>query len=143
MKKHLLAVLAYLAATFIIQAVSHFVVNAGHYAAVAHIRKEPIFPLGILSMLIQGSVLSYLYKRTVTDGRSISDAVRFAWLAGAFLISYIALAEAAKYSVPAVASWIAVEAIAGFAQFTFYGVLLSFIYRDRAVATATARMSAM
>lgn len=143
MKKHLLAVLAFAAATFITQAVSHFVVNADHYGAVTHIRKEPIFPLGILAMLIEGSVLSYLYKRIVTDGRSISNAVKFAWLAGAFLVSYIALAEAAKYSVPAVAPWITVEVISGFVQFTFYGVLLGFVYHDRAVATKTARMSAV
>ena len=57
-------------------------------------------------------------------------AVKFAWLAGAFLVSYIALGEADKYSVPAVVPWIAVETIAGIVQFTFYGVLLGFVYRD-------------
>jgi len=51
--------------------------------------------------------------------------VVFAWLVGSILVSYEALAEAAKYSVPSVASWIAVEPAAGCVQFTLYGALLA------------------
>lgn len=136
MKKHMLSVLAYAVATFITQAVSHFIVNADHYASVTFIRKETIFPLGIFSMLIQGSILAYLYPRTMGARRSIADACKFAWLAGGILVSYIALAEAAKYSVPSVPSWVTVEAVAGFVQFTFYGVLLGIVHRERAPTSA-------
>ena len=52
------------------------------------------------------------------------DAVRFAWLVGAFLVSYIALGEAAKYSVPSIPAWIAIEANVGFVQYTLFGILL-------------------
>jgi hypothetical protein len=131
-----LAVVAYVLATFLTQAVSHFVVNRGHYAAVTYLRPEPIFSLGIASMLIQGAVLGFLYSRTRTAGRSIGDALRFAWLAGSILVSYIALAEAAKYRVPAIGSWLAVEIVAGFAQFTFYGVLLGLIYARQCATSA-------
>jgi len=82
-------------------------------------------------MIIQGSILAFLYTQIVSSVRSIIGAVKFAWLAGAFLVSYIALGEAGKYSVPAVVPWIAVETIAGIVQFTFYGVLLGFVYRDK------------
>ena len=129
MLRHLLSVLAFVLATFLTQAASHFGVNAEHYRAVAHLRAQPIFPLGILAMLIQGSVLSYLYDRTRFARQSVQGAIQFAWLAGGFLVSYIALAEAAKYRVPQIGSWIAVEAIAGFAQFTIYGILLGLIHR--------------
>lgn len=131
MKKHLLAVLAFIVATFATQAVSHFVVNADHYASVAYLRKDPIFALGVLAMFIEGSILAYLYTQTAGSVRSIAGAVKFAWLTGAFLVSYIALAEAAKYSVPALVPWIAVETEAGIVQFTIYGVLLGLVYRDR------------
>jgi len=60
----------------------------------------------------------------------------FAWLVGSILVSYEALAEAAKYGVPSVASWIAVEVAAGFVQFTFYGVLLGLVHRGRDPLTA-------
>src|SRR3990172_11948731 len=131
MKKYFLAVLAYIMATFLTQAVSHFAVNTEHYAAVTYLRKEPIFAFGVLAMIIQGSILALLYTQIVITARSIMGAVKFAWLAGAFLVSYIALGEAGKYSVPAVAPWITVETIAGIVQFTFYGVLLGFVYRDK------------
>jgi len=139
MSRHLLSVLAFILATFVTQAASHFGVNAEHYRAVAHLRAEPIFPLGMLAMLIQGSVLSYLYVRTRFARHSVRDAVLFAWLAGGFLVSYIALAEAAKYRVPQIGSWIAVEAIAGFAQFTIYGILLGLIHRQGSLEVAGAR----
>ena len=131
MRKHLLAVLAYVVATFATQAVSHFGVNAAHYAAVTYLRVQPIFALGVLSMLIQGSIMSYLYVQLPEAGRSTGHAVLFAWLVGSMLVSYEALAEAAKYTVPSVTSWIAVEVAAGFVQFTLYGVLLGWVYGAR------------
>lgn len=131
MKKHVLAVLAYVVATFGTQAVSHFGVNAAHYAAVTYLRAQPIFALGVLAMLIQGCISTYVYAQVPEAGRSIGHAVRFAWLVGGILVSYEALAEAAKYSVPSVSSWIAVELAAGFVQFTLYGALLGWAHRPQ------------
>ena len=82
-------------------------------------------------MLIQGSIMAYLYAQVPEAGRSIGHAVFFAWLIGSILVSYEALAEAAKYTVPSVASWIAVELGAGFVQFTLYGALLGSVHRAR------------
>src|SRR2546425_9302313 len=120
MSKHVLAVLVYVVAAFSTQAVSHFGVNAAHYAAVTYLRPQPLFALGILSMLIQGSIMAYLYAHVPGAGRSIGHAVFFAWLVGGILVSYEALAEAGKYNVPGVGSWIAVELGAGGVQFTLY-----------------------
>ena len=131
MRKHILAVLTYVLATFATQAVSHFGVNAAHYAAVTYLRAQPVFVLGILSMMIQGSIMAYLYAQVPGAGRSIGHAVFFAWLVGGILVSYEALAEAGKYSVPAIGSWIAVEVGAGLVQFTLYGALLGWVHRAR------------
>ena len=142
MTKHILAVLAYIFATFATQAASHFGVNAEHYAAVTYMRHEPNFPLGMLAMLIQGIGFSYLYSRTVSAGRSVFDGLRFGWLVGALLVSYIAFAEAAKYNVPDITSWLVTEIGAGFVQFTIFGVLLGLIYKRfarPAVAAAATR----
>lgn len=136
MQKHVLAVLAYVVATFATQAVSHFGVNAAHYTAVTYIRAQPIFALGVLAMLIQGSIIAYAYAQVPEAGRSVGHAVLFAWGVGGILVSYEALAEAAKYSVPSVASWIAVELAAGFVQFTLYGVLLGWVHRARVLQPA-------
>lgn len=132
MKRAALTVLAYVVATFAVQAISHFVLNAEHYAQLEYLRKEPIIPLGILSMLVQGGVIAYLYPRLKDAGRSIAHAVVFAWLIGAVLVSYIAFGEAGKYAVPSIGSWLAVELSAGFAQFTLFGVLLGLVHRRSA-----------
>ena len=129
MTKHVLAGVAYLVATFATQALSHFVLNVEHYAAVTFMRAEPIFALGIATMVIQGAIVSYLYSRMSAPRRSIGHAVGFSWLVGSVLVSYIALAEPSKYAVPNVASWVAVELLAGLLQFTAFGVLLGFVYR--------------
>jgi hypothetical protein len=129
MKRAVLTVVAYVVATFAIQATSHFVVNVEHYAQISYARKDPIIPMGVLSMLIQGGVMAFLYSRLEGAGKSFLHAVTFAWLMGAFLVSYIALGEAGKYAVPSVSAWLAVEVGAGLAQFTLFGLLLGLIYR--------------
>ena len=124
MKMYVLGLAAYVVATFATQAVSHFALNADHYAAVSYMRTNPIFSLGVLSMVIQGAGLCSVYARLAGHRPSLWRALGFSWAMGAFLVSYISLAEAAKYAVPSTASWIAVEALAGFVQFSIFGALL-------------------
>ncbi|SRR5712692_10043963 len=124
MRRHTLTVLGYIVATFFTQATSHFVIFAQHYAAIPIMKAEPIFALGFTTMIIQGSVLTYVFANSRFAGGSRMDAVRFAWLVGAFLVSYIVLGEPAKYSVPSIPAWIAVEAGVGFVQYTLFGILL-------------------
>src|SRR5229473_316007 len=124
MRRHILSVLGFMVASFFTQATSHFVIFAQHYAAVPIMRAETIFPLGFATMIIQASVLSYVFANSRFAGGSRMDAVRFAWLFGAFGVSYAALGEAAKYNVPSIPSWIGVEVGVGFVQYTFFGILL-------------------
>ena len=124
MRRHILSVLGFMVASFFTQATSHFVIFTQHYAAVPIMRAETIFPLGFATMIIQASVLSYVFANSRFAGGSRMDAVRFAWLFGAFGVSYAALGEAAKYNVPSIPSWLAVEAGVGFVQYTLFGILL-------------------
>jgi len=52
----------------------------------------------------------------------------------AFLVSYVALGEAGKYTVPSVGTWVVVEVIAGCGQFTLFGLLLWLVHRRPAIA---------
>ncbi len=131
MKRHVFAVLGYIVATFVTQATSHFLLFKEHYAAVSYMKSEPIFALGIASMIIQGIVISFVYANSRFGGKSIFDALKLAWLFGAFLVSYIGLAEAAKYAVPNVLSWIGVEFLAGTIQFTLAGIFLWLSHRTK------------
>ncbi len=129
MKHHVFAVFGYIAATFVTQATSHFLLFKDHYAAVSYMKSEPDFALGIVSMIIQGIVISFIYTNSRFIGNTIFDAVTLAWLFGAFLVSYVGLAEASKYSVPNVLSWIGVEFLAGAVQFTLAGIFLWLAHR--------------
>lgn len=125
----LLTVVAYVAATFGVQGISHFALNTDHYRSISIMRPEPLFVLGFVSMLIQGALFAVLFPFFDRDGKTMRNGLLFAWAIGLFLASYIALAEAGKYAVPSVAGWVGVESGAAAAQFTLFGALLGLIHR--------------
>jgi hypothetical protein len=131
MGKHVLAVIGYIAATFATQATSHFLLFAGHYSAVSYMKSDPIFALGLSSMIVQGTVMSIVFANSTFSGKSVFHGVVFAWFFGAFLVSYIGLAEAAKYAVPSVPSWIGIEFLVGSIQFTIAGIFLGLAHRRK------------
>src|SRR4029450_9839305 len=105
-----LTVLGYVLTTFAVQGTSHFVVNADHFAATSIMRAEPLIPLGITSMVIQGLIFAWLYPVFANGTSTLRKSIVFSWLIGGFLASYIVLGEAGKYAIPSLSSWIAVEA---------------------------------
>lgn len=129
-----LTVLAYVIVTFAVQGASHFLINADHYAGISIMRPEPILPLGMATMVIQGLLFALLYPAFSRSG-TIREAVVFSWAVGAFLASYIVLGEAGKYAVPEIGPWIVVEVSAAAVQYTVFGLLLGLIHgRVRAAA---------
>ncbi len=132
----LLTVLSYLVATFAVQATSHFAINADHYRSISIMRTEPMFALGLTSMVIQGLLFAALFPVFNREGSPMRNALFFSWAIGLFLASYIALAEAGKYAVPSIGSWVTVETVAAAAQFTLFGVLLGIIHRERRASVA-------
>jgi hypothetical protein len=123
-----LATLAFVIASFAVQAASHFAINAGHYAGIKFMRNAPIMEFGFLTMVLQGAVLAYFYPLFYRAGSPVLQGLKFGLLMGVFLGSYIALVEPAKYAVPSIGEWIVVEALASLAQFSLYSVLLGIIY---------------
>lgn len=128
-KTVLLTVLAFMFASFTVQATSHFVVNSAHYGSISFIRSEPILPLGILVMVVQGLILGVLFPRVNRAGSIMTNAILFSLLMGLFLAAYIAIVEPSKYTVPSVTSWIVTEGVASAIQFLLFGVLLGLIHR--------------
>lgn len=124
-----LTVVAYVLTTFAVQGTSHFAINADHFAAIPIMRAEPMVPLGIASMVIQGLILAWLYPVYAAGTSSVRRGIAFSWMIGGFLASYIVLGEAGKYAIPSVPAWIAVEASAAFVQYTLFGVWLGLIHR--------------
>jgi hypothetical protein len=136
MKRHILSVLGYILATFLVQGMSHFAVFSNHYAGISILRSEPSFALGFSSMVIQGMILSFIFAGSRFDTGKVRDAIVLAWLFGAFLVSYVALAEPGKYNISSRASWMAVEASVGFVQYTLIGSLYGLAHRTKSADSA-------
>lgn len=127
-----LTILAYVVTTFAVQGSSHFAINADHYAAIAILRPDPIIPMGVASMVIQGTIFALLFPLCSPRPATIRSGVVFSWALGAFLASYMVLGESGKYAVPSIRSWVVVEGIVAAVQFTVFGVLLGLIHRGAA-----------
>jgi hypothetical protein len=120
---------AFVVASFVVQAVSHFVVAADHFATVPFMRTEPIMAMGVGTMLVQGLLLTWLFSRFARAETLSRDALSFALAMGAFLGMYIAVVEPAKYAVPSIGNWMAVEGLAAAVQFGLFGLGLRLVFR--------------
>jgi len=117
-------ILSYVVASFLVQFISHFIINTKHYASISFIRAEPLMYLGFFTMFLQGTVLTLIYLKWANGDFSIKQGIVFGWLTGAFFVSYLALVEADKYSVNNILEWVIVEGSAGAIQFTLFGLLI-------------------
>lgn len=128
-KPYWLAVLAYVVCTFLIAAPWHLVIFKPLYDELAIFsRREPIIPLGLLSMLIQGLILSYAYPLFAQGTHSAGTGARFGLLVGILFSSIAVIAEAAKHTVTSLPTWIALETVYYLLQFSFVGAVMGAIY---------------
>ncbi len=129
MSAHLMSVAIYFVITFAVQASNHFVISTAHYARQPIIAEEPVLWGGLAAIVLQGSVLTFLYSRLRTHFPGVPGGLGFALLMGVFLGSYIALAEPSKYLVSSRLEWFFVEASASLTQFVLFGLALGFIHQ--------------
>lgn len=121
---------AYVAITFALGFIWHLMIfkNVYHRLAIYTRLDDPIIPLGLLSMLIQGAVLAYLYPLVVGLADSVLAGISFSLLMGLFLVSSAVIAEAAKQRVTSLRIWFAVESLYYLIQFLLAGLAISTIY---------------
>lgn len=129
MKPYWLAVLAYVICTFLIAAPWHLVFFKPVYDELAiFTRKEPLIPLGLLSMLMQGLVLSYLYPLVAQGRHSVKTGARFGLLMGVLLASSAVFAEAGKQNVTSLSTWLLLESGYYLFQFAVVGAIMGLVY---------------
>jgi len=87
-------------------------------------REEPLMYFGVITMFLQGLLLTIVYLKWANGNFNVKQGVAFAWLLGAFFVSYLALVEADKYDVQHIMEWVFIEGTAGAVQFTLFGFLL-------------------
>jgi hypothetical protein len=127
-----LGVAAYLLPTFPIAYAWHLVIFAPTYESLAIYRPEPIIPLGLASMIIQGLIFSWAYPRLFRQrGRAILMPGLTYGLGLALLSwSFTTLAVAAKNIMASVPLYMALETGFTLLQFLIVGPLIALAYRN-------------
>ena len=91
-------------------------------------RQEPIIPLGMLSMLIQGLVLAYLYPFFYKGGHPVMQGIKYGLLMGLYLYSVSTLANAAKMMGASMPVWLGIQALFHTIQFVLAGAVIGLAY---------------
>ena len=95
-------------------------------------RAEPIIPLGMLSMLIQGVVIAYLYPFWYRGGNPIVQGIKFSFIVGLLIYTVMGFATAAKMNINPVFTFLIYHTIFQSIQFTVTGAALGLIYGKKA-----------
>ena len=132
--RFIFAVMSYIVITFAIAFPWHFIwfKELIHELGIYN-KSEPIFALGILSMLIQGSVMAYLYPYVYKGGHPVGEGITFGLMMGVFLFSVSTLANAAKIDVSSISTFVLIQAAFHAIQFTLAGAAIGLIYGRRSV----------
>ena len=128
-RKFVLAVIAYIIVAFAVAASWHLVFFKDLYDQFGiYTRKEPLIPLGITSMVMQGLVLSYLYPNFFRGGSPLAQGLKFGLLIGVLMASIAVFAEASHQNVSSLMTWLTFESAYYFLQFGLVGMIIGMIY---------------
>lgn len=120
---------AYTVVTFPLAVVWHIGLFERQYRAFGYFEEEPSFALGLLTILIQGAVLSVLYPRVRLAGSDLARGLKFALILGVFFWTSHVLAFVAKQAVPHAHHFVLMETAYLTLQFGIFGILIGRIHR--------------
>ncbi len=126
-KRFLLASAAYVVMVMVIATAWHIGLFKDVYAD-ARIREQPLFHLGIASIVIRALVVAYVYPLCSLSGSPVARGLKFGLLTGLLLGSYGVLAEAGKYDVGPVPTFLFYEGAFFAIQYSLVGIAVGLIY---------------
>ncbi|MGE3308810.1 MAG: hypothetical protein AB7O66_02485 [Limisphaerales bacterium] len=132
MTKHVLASLAYIVPTFPLGYLWHLKFFQAHYKNLGVYREDMIIPLGLLSMIIQAIVYSYIYSRMFAGLPVIEGALKFAAIGFPLSLSFMVLATAAKHPMRSPSGYVLIESCFVFVHYLVVSPLIAYVYRTRA-----------
>lgn len=130
-KKFWLGLAGYVIPTFALGFLWHLVVFAPQYHALQIYRPDVIIPFGLLSMAIQGAILSWLFPRIMGDNRQtwLQQGLKFGLMVGLFAWSYSTIAVAAKHTMTSVPLFLELETGFTALHYAIVGPLIALAYR--------------
>jgi hypothetical protein len=138
MKAFWLGFLAYLLPTFPLGYFWHLSIFAASYDRLELFRPDVIIPLGLASMIIQGTIFSWAYPKLFAsrEGTWISGAIGFGAVFGLLAWSFAVLPVAAKYRMTSVADFMMLETAFTALQFIIVSPLMALAHRGSRSAAA-------
>lgn len=128
-KKVALATLSYIVLSMAVAFPWHMIWFHDLYQQIGAVtRPEPIIPLGMLSMLIQGMVIAYLYPFWYRGGNPVVQGIKFSFIVGLLVYTVMGFATAAKMNIEPVSTFLLYHTIFQSIQFTITGAALGLIY---------------
>ncbi len=94
----------------------------------AYTRPEPNILLGMLSMLMQGVVIAYLYPFYYQAGNPVTQGIKFSIIVGSIVYSVMGFAMAAKIDINPISTYLLSNLAFQFIQFVLTGAVLGLIY---------------
>jgi len=94
-------------------------------AATPFARTEPIMPLGMSAMLVQGILLIGLYPRFHAPGSPVSSGLRFGAVAGLFLATGAIWVEVGKFQFASAVTYLSLETVYEVLSFALLGVVIA------------------
>lgn len=91
-------------------------------------REEPIIPLGVLAIVMQGIILAAIYPLIQIDVHWFVKGLTFGLVTGLFLGSSQIVADAAKRPIEPVSTWFAIEWTYFAVQFALAGLWFGWLY---------------
>lgn len=129
MKKLLLATLSYFVLTMALAYPWHLIWFHDIYKEIGAVqREEPIMILGISSIIIQGLVIAYLYPFYYKSGNPVFHGIKFSLLIGLMVYTVVVFANAAKFLIEPVSTFLLYGTAFSLLQFSFTGTALGLIY---------------
>jgi len=126
-----LGVAAYILPSFPIAFVWHLVLFEQKYHALRMYRDEPVIAFGLISMIIQALIFSWLFPRVFPSSRGsiLRDGLLYGLGAGLLSWSFTTIAVAAKNIMTSVPDYVLLESAFTTLQFVVVGPLIALAYR--------------
>ena len=121
-------VLGYVLSTFALGVLWHFVIFKSQYDKLQVFREDVSFPLGLFTIILQGCVLAYLYRRLYQGGPPLREGLRFGLLIGLIFWSTQGVAAAAKHPMGSVVHFLALETGFFLLMFSVVGPVIAFLH---------------
>jgi hypothetical protein len=122
---------SYVVVNLIVAMLWHLVLFKETLAAVTPFaRAEPIIPLGMSAMVVQGSLLIWLYPRVHRRGSAVRSGLSFGALAGLFLATGAIWVEVGKFQFADALTYLLLETVYEVASFAALGLVIALRHKE-------------